>query len=93
MCLDVRIHGSNGERANVSALKGNGTRSPDAGGADHCSLSITKWTKERKRLQQQKEFKNAERSIEAVHNAARCSSGLMAWTVRHLLSETEIKHH
>lgn len=40
MCLDVRIHGSNGERANVSALKGNGTRSPDAGGGDHWSHSI-----------------------------------------------------
>lgn len=66
LCLDVRIHGSNGGRANASVLKGDGTRSPDAGGGNQCSLSIPKWTKERKRLLQGKGFKNAEGSIEAV---------------------------
>lgn len=73
-------------------FKDSGIRSPTAGGGDHCSFSIPKWTKEKKRLQQGKKIQGCW-VVYRSSSAGRCSRGLMAWTARHLPPETEIKHH
>lgn len=66
VCLDVRTRGSNGGRANGSVLKGDGTKSPDAGEGISAHFLFQSEQKKEKDCYREKDSRMLRGSIEAA---------------------------